>query len=95
MVDAEGSLGMGCVETFLHGYDTVAGTEAELDPDDELCKWILGRLFCWAPQDTLDWLTLLWATGRGELTDQQFFREIWRWHIDLLSKWEVNIRRAQ
>lgn len=95
MVDAEGSFGMGCVETLLHGYDTVTGTEAELDPDDELCKWILGRLFRWAPQDTPRWLTLLWATGRGELADQEFLREIWRWHVDLLSEWEVNILRAQ
>ncbi len=95
MVDAEGFLGMGCVETLLHGYDAVAGTEAEFDPDDELCKRILGRLFPWAPQDTSDWLTLLWATGRGELEGQDFLGESWRWYVDLLSEWEGNILRKQ
>ena len=95
MVDAEGFLAMGCVETLLHGYDAVAGTEAEFDPDDELCKRILGRLFPWAPQDTSGWLTLLWATGRGELAGQEYVGETWRWHADLLSEWEGNIPRAQ
>ena len=92
MADAEGFLGMGCVETLLHGYDSVAGTETEFDPDDELCKRILGRLFPWAPQDTSGWLTLLWATGRGELDGQDFLGETWRWHVELLSKWEGTSR---
>ncbi len=95
MADSEGFLGMGCVETLLHGYDTVAGTDAEFDPEDELCRRILARLFPWAPLDTPGWLTLLWATGRGELEGQEFIGESWRWHVELLSEWEGNIPRSR
>jgi len=89
--DVEGFLAMGCVEVLLHGYDAVVGTEAEFDPDDELCRRVLGRLFPWAPTDTSGWPTLLWATGRGELEGQTFIGETWMWHNDLLSEWEGNI----
>lgn len=89
--DVEGFLAMGCVETLLHGYDAVVGTDAEFDPDDNLCRRILGRLFPWAPAETSGWLTLLWATGRGELAGQDFIGETWMWHNDLLSEWEGNI----
>ena len=43
--------------------------------------------------DTSGWLTLLWATGRGELAGQEFLGESWIWHNDLLSEWEGNIPR--
>jgi hypothetical protein len=93
--DAEGFLAMGCVEILLHGYDAVAGTEAEFDPDNELCRRVLNRLFPWAPDNQFGWLTLLWATGRGELDGQEFLGESWVWHNDLLSEWEGNIPRSQ
>lgn len=86
--DAEGFLAMACVEIMVHGYDAVAGTEAEFDPDDGLCRRILGRLFPWAPPNTPGWTTLLWATGRGELEGQDFLGETWVWHNDLLADWE-------
>ena len=89
--DAEGFLAMGCVEVLLHGYDAVVGTDSEFDPDDELCKRILGRLFPWAPQDSPGWLALLWATGRGELDGRESLGETWMWHNDLLSEWEGDI----
>jgi hypothetical protein len=91
--DAEGFLAMGCVEILLHGYDAVAGTEAEFDPDDGLCRRVLGRLFPWAPENQFGWLTLLWATGRGEIEGQEFIGESWVWHNDLLSEWEENVPR--
>ncbi len=93
--DAEGFRGMACVEILLHGYDAVAGTQAEFDPDDQLCRRILGRLFPWAPTDSSGWLTLLWATGRGELDGQEFMGESWIWHSDLLSEWEGNVPRSR
>lgn len=89
--DAEAFLGMGCVEILLHGHDVVAGTEAEFDPEDDLCRRILGRLFPWAPTDTPGWVTLLWATGRGKLENQDYLGESWVWHNDLLSEWEGSI----
>ena len=89
--DVEGFLAMGCVEILAHGYDAVAGTEAEFDPDNGLCQRILGRLFPWATQDSPGWLTLLWATGRGELEGHEYIGETWVWHSDLLSEWEGNI----
>lgn len=86
--DVEGFLAMGCVEILAHGYDAVAGTEAEFDPEDALCRRVLGRLFPWAPSDTPGWPTLLWATGRAELSGQEFVGETWTWHNDILSEWE-------
>jgi len=86
--DAEGFLAMACVEILVHGYDAVAGTEAEFDPEDGFCRRILGRLFPWAPANTPGWPTLLWATGRAELEGQEFLGETWVWHNDLLSEWE-------
>jgi hypothetical protein len=93
MADAEAFLAMGCVEILLHGYDAVVGTEAEFDPDNDLCQRVLGRLFPWAPLDAEGWRTLLWATGRGELEGQEFLGESWVWHNDLLSEWEGTIRK--
>ena len=89
--DAEGFLAMGCVEVLLHGYDAVVGTDSEFDPDDELCKRVLGRLFPWAPQDGRGWIALLWATGRGELDGRESLGETWMWHNELLSEWEGDI----
>lgn len=93
MADAEAFLAMGCVEILLHGYDAVVGTDAEFDPDNDLCLRILGRLFPWAPLDADGWRTLLWATDRGELSGQEYLGESWMWHNDLLSEWEGTIRR--
>ena len=95
MADAEAFLAMGCVEVLCHGYDAVVSTDAEFDPDEELCKRVLGRLFPWAPSGTPGWLTLLWATGRGELEGQEFIGESWVWHNDLLSEWEGNVPRLK
>jgi hypothetical protein len=93
MADTEAFLAMGCVEILMHGHDTVVGTEAEFDPDNDLCQRILARLFPWAPLDTPGWLTLLWATGRGELDGQEYLGETWVWHNDLLSEWEGTLPR--
>ncbi|MDA1280250.1 MAG: hypothetical protein O3B95_09485 [Chloroflexi bacterium] len=93
--DVEGLLAMGCVEILLHGYDAVAGTDAEFDPDNELCKRVLSRLFPWAPLVESNWLTLLWATGRRALDGHEFLGESWVWHNDLLSEWEGTIPRHQ
>jgi hypothetical protein len=89
--DAEGFLAMGCVEILAHGYDAVAGTEAEFDTDNALCQRVLGRLFPWAPLDTPGWPTLLWATGRSQLEGQEYLGETWIWHNDLLDEWEGTI----
>ncbi len=95
MPDAEGFLGMGCIEILLHGYDAVYGTEAEFDPSDELCSRVLQRMFPWAPTDTPPWPTLLWATGRAELDGQEFLGESWIWHSDLLEEWEGGIPNSR
>ena len=89
--DVEGFLAMGCVEILLHGYDLVVGTDAEFDPDSDLCKRVLGRLFPWAPLDRPGWTTLQWATGRGDIDGYTSLGETWMWHNDLLSEWGGNI----
>jgi hypothetical protein len=89
--DVEGFLAMGCVEVLLHGHDAVVGTDAEFDPDDEMCRRILGRLFPWAPLDHGGWLTLLWATGRGDIVSREHLGDTWMWHNDLLSEWDGKV----
>ena len=52
MADKKAFLAMECVEILLYGFDAVVGTEAEFDPDEDLCKRILGSLYLWDSLDT-------------------------------------------
>jgi hypothetical protein len=68
VADPEGFAAMGVVETIVHAFDLAEGLGLEWEPPSELCRLGLARLFPDAPTDTDPWPTLLWATGRGELT---------------------------
>ena len=73
--NVEGFIAMGSAEILLHGYDAVVGMDAEFNPDDALCKRVLGHLFPKASQDGSGWLTLLWATERGEFDGRESLGE--------------------
>lgn len=77
--DPEGFAAMGVVETLVHTYDLAAGLGLEWSPPADVCARVLHRLFPDAPYGDDPWLTLLWATGRGELPGQ-VRRTSWRWY---------------
>ncbi|MFK0170378.1 hypothetical protein ACIQU5_16370 [Streptomyces sp. NPDC090306] len=77
--DPEGFAAMGVVETLVHTHDVAAGLGVDWTPPADLCDRVLVRLFPDAPTDTERWPTLLWATGRGELTGRPRRTE-WRWY---------------
>ncbi|MFI0349253.1 DinB family protein [Actinomadura sp. 9N407] len=77
--DAAGFAAMGVVETLVHTHDLAEGLSLPWTPPAGLCSRALTRLFPDAPQDTDPWLTLLWATGRGELPGRPRLTE-WRWY---------------
>jgi hypothetical protein len=72
--DPEGFAAMGVVETLVHTHDILGPTWT---PPDDLCDRVLTRLFPDVP--VAGWPALLWATGRGDLPNQDR-RTKWRWH---------------
>ncbi|MFB7233815.1 maleylpyruvate isomerase N-terminal domain-containing protein [Streptomyces sp. NPDC056269] len=77
--DPEGFAAMGIVETLVHTHDLAQGLGLAWNPPADLCSRVLLRLFPDAPSSTDPWLTLLWATGRGELPGHPRLTT-WRWH---------------
>jgi hypothetical protein len=77
--DPEGFAAMGVVEVLVHTHDVAAGLGLAFEPPADLCDRVLWRLFPDAPPGTARWPTLLWATGRGDLSDRARLRS-WRWH---------------
>ena len=77
--DPEGFAAMGVVEVLVHTHDVAKILGVTWEPPAELCDRALVRLFPNAPTDTPRWLTLLWATGRGELPGHPPLSEDWRW----------------
>ncbi|MFI0483847.1 hypothetical protein [Actinomadura sp. 9N215] len=77
--DPEGFAAMGIVETLVHTHDLAEGLGLAWEPPAGLCARVLWRLFPDAPRDTDPWPTLLWATGRGELSGRPRLTS-WRWH---------------
>ena len=82
LADPEGFAAMGCAETLLHGNDIARGLGLALDPDRDICRAVLTRLFPHVPDDlasTDPWETLKWATGRASLPGHPQLQH-WRWH---------------
>lgn len=70
----------GVVEVLVHTHDVSRGFGLPWTPPGDLCGRALGRMFPHAPTDTDPWLTLLWATGRGQLAGHPAVTS-WRWHL--------------
>jgi len=77
--DPEGFAAMGIVETLVHVHDIAAGAGLAWAPPADLCDRVLVRLFPDAPRGTDRWQTLLWATGRTELSGHPRL-STWRWY---------------
>jgi hypothetical protein len=76
--DADGFAAMGTVETLLHVHDVAEPLGLVWDPDPDVVRRALDRLFPDAPRGTEPWPTLLWATGRGDLPGRDRVTD-WRW----------------
>lgn len=78
--DPEGFAAMGVVETLAHAFDLTQGLGVDFTAPADLVAPALARLFPEAPEDTVPWPTLLWATGRGELDGHAKRSPDWTWH---------------
>ena len=76
--DPAGFAAMGLVETLVHVYDVAGPLGFAWEPDPDVVRRTLDRLFPAAPTDQEPWPTLLWATGRDALADRPRLSE-WRW----------------
>ncbi|MEO5711173.1 MAG: hypothetical protein ABIQ59_15295 [Nocardioidaceae bacterium] len=73
--DSHGFAAMGTVETLLHLYDVAGPLGLTWEPDPDVVRRALERLFPDAPTDGDPWQTLLRLTGR----DPSAPLESWRW----------------
>ncbi|MFF0186868.1 GNAT family N-acetyltransferase [Streptomyces sp. NPDC005244] len=80
----EGFAAMGVAEILLHTHDIAEGLGLAYRPPAELCTWVLARIFPHVrPEPGAPWNTLLWATGRAELSGRAPVTE-WRWRNNLV-----------
>lgn len=79
----EGFAAMGTAEVLLHTHDIAEGLGLTYRPDPELAEFVLTRIFPHVRPDASPWLTLLWATGRGDLPERDPVTD-WRWHNNLV-----------
>lgn len=79
----EGFAAMGVVEVLLHTHDMAEGLGLSYEPAPELCDFVLTRIFPHVQPGPTPWLTLLWATGRGELAGRAPVTG-WRWSNNLV-----------
>ncbi len=74
---------MGTAEVLLHTHDIAEGLGLTYQPDPELAEFVLTRIFPHVRPGASPWLTLLWATGRGDLPGRDPVTD-WRWHNNLV-----------
>ncbi|MFF6985348.1 GNAT family N-acetyltransferase [Streptomyces sp. NPDC010273] len=79
----EGFAAMGTAEVLLHTHDIAEGLGLTYQPAPELAEFVLTRIFPHVRPDASPWLTLLWATGRGDLPGRDPVTD-WRWHNNLV-----------
>ncbi len=78
LADPAGFAAMGIVETVVHLHDVAGALGFAWEPDADVVRRTLDRLFPQAPTDEEAWPTMLWATGRGALPGRDRLDE-WRW----------------
>jgi hypothetical protein len=88
MADPAGFAAMACDELLVHGSDIAEGWAEGFEPDRELCRLVLARLFPWATPTGDPWHTLRWANGRIALPGQPRLAPDWVWWSAPLAKWD-------
>ncbi|MFJ3761687.1 GNAT family N-acetyltransferase [Streptomyces sp. NPDC090080] len=81
--DRTGFAAMGVAEVLLHTQDMAAALGLPYRPSEELAAAVLEVLFPHVQPGPSPWTTLLWATGRGELSGRAPVTE-WRWRNNLV-----------
>jgi RimJ/RimL family protein N-acetyltransferase len=79
----EGFAAMGTAEVLLHTHDIAGTLGLAYQPASELSEFVLTRIFPHVRPGASPWLTLLWATGRGDLPGRAPVTD-WRWHNNLV-----------
>jgi hypothetical protein len=87
MADPAGFAAMACDELLVHGSDIAEGWAEAFEPDRELCRLVLARLFPWAPPVGDLWQALLWANGRIALPGHPRLAPDWVWWSAPLAEW--------
>jgi hypothetical protein len=88
MADRAGFAAMACDELLVHGGDIALGWTQPYEPDADLCRRVLARLFPWAPETAHPWDALQWANGRIALPGLQRLPSDWAWVTSPLSEWD-------
>ena len=93
MLDAEGFVALGCLELLVHGYDVMQGLGLALEPPDDLCERMIGRLMPWLVDTGPAWETLLWHTGRIDVPERgpSSDADMWRAVAIPLEEWDGTI----
>ena len=76
--DPGGFAAMGTTEVILHVHDVAGPLGFAWEPEPDVVRRVLHRLFPDVSKDDGPWPTLLWATGRGDLPGREPITE-WRW----------------
>jgi hypothetical protein len=88
LADPDGVAAMACDELLVHGRDIAAGWGLAFEPDRDLCRLVLARLFPWAPHTDEPWRALLWANGRIALPGHPRLSPDWVWWSAPLAEWD-------
>lgn len=94
--DASGFAAMGVTETVLHGWDVLMALGQDYQPDAEVCRRVLNRLFPAVVLTDDPWHDLLAATGRTDDTRGT----AWRWDASVRDRYgpganEVSVAGSQ
>jgi len=93
MADASGWVAMGMDEWLIHTGDIAAGLAVSFEPEPDVARPVLDRLFPWWPQQADPWVALLWANGRASLPGHVDPGAEWQWHCAPLEDWDGTIPR--
>ena len=92
MFDAEGYVGLGCVEALVHGHDAATGLGLVFEPSDDLCRAVVARSFPWLNDAGPAWETILWHTGRVDVEGRPSHDDdTWTLLVDPLDEWNGEI----
>ena len=92
MFDADGYVAMACSEVLVHGHDIATGLGLPIDPPDDLCGAMVGRLAPWLAGGESAWPAFLWHAGRIDLPGRESHDDdTWTLLRGPLSEWDGEI----
>ncbi|MGH9110829.1 MAG: maleylpyruvate isomerase family mycothiol-dependent enzyme [Acidimicrobiales bacterium] len=88
MADTAGFAAMATDELLVHAADIAEPLGIAFQPEPDICRRVLARLFPWAPSRSGAWATLLWANGRIALPGHARLGPDWAWASAPLTEWD-------